>query len=309
MSGWLTAYARELGHELPQRVVVPGYPKGDAWAPPDEPPCPTFLDVEELAGRGLLVFPCKGGAKEPATQHGFQDASRDPYRLERWWTDHSRFNVGIATGAKSGVVVVDLDGELGIANYAQYVTAGLPPTWCALTAGGVHLYFAHPGAELGNTQHRLGRNIDTRGDGGYVVAPPSLLACGVPYRWLLAPWQLEEPAPLPRKVLEAWRPERRSAPSRFEVRRSFEPGQDGDSRALAMLDRWMQEIAGAGKGMRDALLAKYAYAAGARVREGRLIRSAAERALLGAISAWGPISNRDQSKIEKGITAGIVGKG
>jgi hypothetical protein len=308
-SGWLTAYARELGHELPQRVHVPCYPKGDAWAPTEERRVPTFLDVEELAGRGLLVFPCKAGAKEPATQHGFQNASRDPYQLERWWPPNSRFNVGIATGAKAGVVVVDLDGEAGIANYAPYVAAGMPPTWCALSVAGVHLYFTHPGGiELPNTQQKLGPKIDTRGDGGYIVAPPSLLACGVPYRWLLAPWQMEEPASLPRKVLDAWRPERTSTPSRYEVHRRFEPGQDGDARALAMLDRWAHEIAIAGKGTRDALLVKYAYAAGARVREGKLIRQAAERALLSAISAWGPVSSRDENKVTKGITAGFTGK-
>jgi hypothetical protein len=307
-SGWLTAYARKLGHELPQRVHVGGYPKGDTWAPPEQKRGPTFLDVEELAGRGLLVFPCKPGEKKPATMNGFLDASRDPYQLERWWPPNSRFNIGIATGAKSGVLVVDLDGELGIASYAKYVAVELPPTWCALSPGGVHLYFAHPGGHLPGKAHHLAQNVDTRGDGNYIIAPPSLLACGLPYRWLLAPWQLEEPAPLPRKVLDAWRPERTSTPSHYEMHRRFEPGQDGDVRALAMLDRWAHEIATAGKGTRDALLVKYAYAAGARVREGKLIRQAAERALLGAISAWGPVSSRDANKVTKGIAAGFAGK-
>lgn len=310
IAAWLSAYARELGHELPERVRVPGYPKGDVWAPPaGRQRGVSVVDAEELAGRGLFVFPCAPGAKEPATQHGFRDAVRAPYQLEAWWPEGNRYNLAIATGAKSGVVVVDLDGDLGIASFAAYVVAGLPRTWCALTAGGVHLYFAHPGGgDLPNTAHKLGRNIDTRGDGGYVVAPPSWLACGVPYRWLCAPWQLEDPAPLPRKVLEAWRPKRDTKPPQFQARRSFEPGQDGDARTLAMLDRWARELAAAPKGARDVLLTKLAYAAGARVLEGRLTRSAAERALLAAVAAWGPVARRDRAKVEKGIIAGLAGK-
>lgn len=309
-AAWLHAYARELGHALPARGPVAKYDKGEAWLTPSPPQRGvSFLDVEELAGRGLFVFPLVRDEKRPLTRHGFKEASRDPYQLERWWTEGSTHNAGIATGRSSGVVVVDLDGERGIASFARYVLAGLPPTWCALTAGGVHLYFAHPDtSDLPNTVHKLGPNIDTRGDGGYVVAPPSSLACGLAYRWLLAPWQLDQPAPLPRSVHEAWRPARSTKAPQFEARRAFAPGTDGDPRALAMLDRWAQQLAHAGQGTRDALLTKLAYAAGARVLEGRLMQSAAERALLDAIAAWGPVSNRDQAKVFHGILAGMSGK-
>lgn len=309
-SAWLRAYVREIGHDLPPRSTIAGYDKGDAWVPPQHVTRGvSFMDAEELAGRGLFVFPLVAGQKRPLTRHGFKEASRDPYQLERWWSEASVHNAGIVTGRLSGVVVVDLDGVRGIASFARYVVAGLPPTWCALTAGGLHLYFAHPDKfELPNTAHKLGPNIDTRGDGGYVVAPPSVLACGAAYRWLLAPWQLETPAQLPRSVLDAWRPEQIAPPPKFEARRSFLPGDDGDPRALAMLDRWAQQLASAGKGTRDGLLTKLAYAAGARVLEGRLMRSAAERALLEAVSAWGPVSRRDEAKVVNGILAGMSGK-
>lgn len=309
---WLSAYARhELGHELPSRAPVAGYDKGNAWitAGGDHRVGASFLEAEELAGRGLFVFPLVAGQKRPLTSHGFKDASRDPYQLERWWGDGSHPNIGIATGQQSGVVVVDLDGERGIAEFARYVVGGLPATWCALTVGGLHLYFAHPGdLELPNTACKLGPNIDTRGDGGYVVAPPSSLTCGVTYRWLLAPWHLEQPALLPRSVRAAWRPERKAEPPRFEARRAFESDSNGDPRSLAMLERWAQQLASAGKGTRDALLTKLSYAAGARVLEGRLMRSAAERALLEAITSWGPVSRRDEAKIINGILAGMSGK-
>ena len=307
-TGWFKAYAGEFGHQLPQRVMVPGYKKGPVWAPSKITRSPSLVDAEDLAGRGLFVFPLKPGAKEPATKHGFHDASRNPYQLEAWWSDNCRENIGIATGAKSGVLVIDLDGDVGIASFARYVALGLPPTWCALTAGGAHLYFAHPGnIELPNSQNRLGQNIDTRGDGGYAVAPPSLLASGVSYRWLCAPWELEEPAMLPPWMLEAWRPTRTVQPSRFEIHRSFLAGEDGDPRALAKLDKWAREIAAAPKGTRDSLVAKYSFAAGVRAREGKLTRSAAERMLLGAVAAWGPVSRRDHAKVTKGIAAGYGG--
>jgi hypothetical protein len=311
VASWLTAYALELGHQLPACARFEGYDKGEAWMPSEgQQRGASYLDAEELAGRGLALFPIVRGSKRPATEHGFNDASRDPYQLERWWSSEpGRLNIGVATGARSRVVVVDLDGVLGFDSFTRYVVPGLPQTWCALTVGGVHLYFAHPGgAPLPNTAGKLGPGIDTRGDGGYVVAPPSIHACGVAYRWLRAPWELEEPAPLPRKVLDAWRPPRPSTPPRFEPARSFAPGEDGDRHALEMLDRWARELAIAAKGTRDAMLTKLAYAAGARVLEGRLSRTAAERALLAAVASWGPLSSRDEAKVRNGIAAGMSGK-
>jgi hypothetical protein len=310
VASWLTAYALELGHQLPGRARVDGYDKGEAWVPPEEQQHGgSFLDAEELAGRGLAVFPIVRGSKRPATEHGFNDATRDPYQLERWWGEGRPYNIGLATGTRSSVVVVDLDGVLGIDSFKRYVVAGLPLTWCALTVGGVHLYFSHPGgAPLPNTAGKLGHGIDTRGDGGYVVAPPSIHACGVAYRWLRAPWEQDEPAALPRKVLEAWRPARPSTPPRFEPVRSFAPGEDGDRYALEALDRWSRDLALAAKGTRDDLLTRLTYAAGVRVFEGKLSRTAAERALLGAVASWGPLSSRDEAKVRNGISAGMGGK-
>src|SRR5256885_13664451 len=55
--------------------------------------------------------------------------------------------------------------------------------WASTGSGGSHAYFAHPGSSVPNSAGRLGEGLDVRGDGGYVVAPPSLHGCRRPYRW------------------------------------------------------------------------------------------------------------------------------
>ena len=63
-----------------------------------------------FARRGLHVFPCRPRAKEPACAAGCKDATTDPGTIERWWREEPDYNIAIATGAASGVFVVDIDG-------------------------------------------------------------------------------------------------------------------------------------------------------------------------------------------------------
>ena len=62
-------------------------------------------------------------------------------------------------------------------------TGALPATIEAITAKGRHLYFRQPEQAIGNTVRRLGPGLDTRGDGGYVLAPPSVHPSGTLYAW------------------------------------------------------------------------------------------------------------------------------
>ena len=137
-------------------------------------------DAMALAAKGLEVFPCLPRAKRPATANGFKDATTDPDGSGRGGA-RPDFNVAIATGAVSGVFVVDVDGLDAEAELRQLEAehGTLPPTVEAITARGRHLYFKMPaaGAQFGG-QDRTG--IDVRGDGGYVLAPPSCIqAAGV----------------------------------------------------------------------------------------------------------------------------------
>jgi len=93
----------------------------------------------------------------------------------------------MATGQASGVFVIDVDGDAGKASVNKWIIEGmmLPPTLTVKTSKGWHLYFRVPvGVVVGNSQGTLANGIDVRGDGGYVMVPPSVHASGVKYAFL-----------------------------------------------------------------------------------------------------------------------------
>jgi len=128
----------------------------------------------QLAGDGLAIFPCLPFSKKPATAHGFKDATRDPRQIEAWWRSRPDLNIGVATGAKSGIFVIDIDsGEKEFRQFEQQHGA-LPLTLQSRTPrGGRHIFFRHPGWPVKCSQSAFASGIDVRGDGGYVVVPPS----------------------------------------------------------------------------------------------------------------------------------------
>jgi hypothetical protein len=137
-----------------------------------------------LVERGLAVFPLKERDKAPATRHGFKDATHDRGVVDGWWKGWPEQNIGIATGKASGVWVLDVDGEKGEASLAALIAqhGPLPATIEAITGKGRHIYFRYAEG-IGSTAGRLGPGLDTRGDDGYVVAPPSLHPSGRRYAW------------------------------------------------------------------------------------------------------------------------------
>src|SRR5665811_1384776 len=96
----------------------------------------------DYAARGLPVFPCVPRDKTPATKRGFHDATMNPATIRRWWLA-TNYNIGIRTGAASGVFVIDIDGNDGAASlYALEAEHGaLPATPEVITARGRHLWF------------------------------------------------------------------------------------------------------------------------------------------------------------------------
>ena len=152
------------------------------------------------AARGWLVVPlhnpkqgvcscrkkdCGSPGKHPRTEHGLKDGSKDAKQIEIWWAKWPDANLGILTGQESGLLVLDVDGEDGKASLQDLtMTHGnLPKTLCAKTGRtgndgkrkGCHYYFRAPvGATIRNSAGALGKGLDIRANGGYVVAPPSL---------------------------------------------------------------------------------------------------------------------------------------
>ena len=139
------------------------------------------------AKRGVPVFPCEPGAKRPLTHNGHWDATTDPRAIERWWKRWPTANVGVPTGKKSGLAVLDVDlGSDGPKSLAKLEGASVPaPKTIRVRTGGggTHIYFRYPGdVEIRNSAGLLGSGLDVRGEGGYVVVPPSRTRD--PYEWL-----------------------------------------------------------------------------------------------------------------------------
>jgi hypothetical protein len=138
-----------------------------------------------LAARGLSVFPCTPRAKTPATAHGVKDATKDPDMIRLWWHTVPDYNVAVATGSASSIFVVDLDsldaeGEL---RKLEFENGSLPCSVEVITARGRHIYFKTPAATVCNSASRIAPGIDVRGEGGYVLVPPSVHPSGRRYCW------------------------------------------------------------------------------------------------------------------------------
>ena len=200
------------------------------------------LDLALLyASMGWRVFPvhsmvgdacscgdssCTSPGKHPRTRRGCNDASADVRRIRAWWRKWPDANVAVATGKGSDLVVIDVDPRHGGEDTWDSLKAELKvtATWQACTGGGgIHAYFRYPeGAEITIGAGVLGPGVDHRGNGGYVVAPPSNHASGGAYFWDVL--EGEPIAELPAALVE-----RLSAPKKPEPAKPA-PSESTDKR-------------------------------------------------------------------------------
>ncbi len=160
---------------------------------------------------GWSVIPNEPRGKRPLIRwQVYQYRRPDGTEVAEWFRRWPEANIAVVTGIVSGLVVLDLDPRHGaVASLEQLERkhGPFPETAEAVTGGGGrHLYFAHPGEILRN-RVGIAPGVDLRSDGGYVVAPPSVHACGEPYRWERSP-DVCRLAPLPEWLRAA--PEDRS---------------------------------------------------------------------------------------------------
>jgi len=162
-----------------------------------------------LVGLGYSVFPLVPNGKKPITESGFKNATNDRVQVAKWWTDNPNANIGIRTGG--GLVVVDVDRlpKDGVKKvlpnpWLEPVTERLEELGADSViespTGGFHLYFraGNLPAELGeirNSESKIAEGVDVRAEGGYIVAPESVID-GRPYREIERR-RLVDPADLP----------------------------------------------------------------------------------------------------------------
>ena len=159
---------------------------------------------------------------EEDLRNGVRDATTDEVSIKRWWDRWPAANIGIATGRVAGFIAMDIDPRHGgddSLDKLLYLHGRWPETVEAITGGGGrHVLFRHPGGTVRNMTGKgaVAAGIEIKGDGGYIVAAPSLHMSGQGYSWDGLAGTLEslirkELTPLPdwlRKLLEE--PKRRT---------------------------------------------------------------------------------------------------
>jgi len=203
---------------------------------------PTLRTALALAKKGMHVFPCRPKQKEPATEHGCKDATVDADIIAQWWREQPDANLAVATGAASNVFVLDIDGfdaEIELRRLEKD-HGTLPPSVESITARGRHVWFRYPTDGLvPNSASKVAPGCDIRGNGGYVLAPPSIHPSGRRYEWSVDCADALAAAP-------AWLLDRVSQPV------------NGATPALPP-EQWRELVAGgAAKGTRDCTITKLA---------------------------------------------------
>jgi len=163
-------------------------------------PLHSVKDGKCTCSRGVK---CKSPGKHPRIKEWQHKASTDKAVIESWLSKWPDSNIGILTGNRSGLIVLDIDprnhGELSledlINSYGQ-----LPDTIESHTGGGGrHIYFQHPGGDI-NCKSSFRPGLDIKADGGYIVVPPSKHISGRKYIWELS----SDPADVHLAVLPEW---------------------------------------------------------------------------------------------------------
>jgi hypothetical protein len=241
---------------------------------------------------------CSKPGKHPVGRlvpHGKDQASTDPAVITSWWASCPRANVGIRTGAVSGLVVLDIDGPAGRATLRSLVErhGRFPTAWVRTGSGGWHAYLAHPGVPVANSVRRLGDGLDVRGDGGSVVAPPSLHVAGGQYRWQAAP--PSELPPMPAWLVELVTPPPPPPPCPVRLEVGVTPY------VAAAIEGEARDVAEAPRGQRNNRLFRAACRLGEFVSAGMLSEASVTAVLVAAAADAGLGEREARATIRSGI--------
>lgn len=278
---------------------------------------------------GIAVFPCRerGGEgidyttgeivdfeeKTPLTAHGLKDATTSRRIIDIWFGDrHPTAAIGVPTGEKLGGWVLDLDrhgdrdGHLWLAAMEEK-HGKLPETARASTAnGGTHIFFAHhPGVR---NRAAIGSGVDTRGDGGYILAPGSVMADGRRYEWIdhQGP-DMPDFAEAPAWLLELVLPKTPEPVTTTKREYTYQPETNTGAERYASraFEMEMDKLSGAPKGQRGQQLFASACSIGELVAAGLISRSEAESGLFDAAVSNGLVGTDGERKCWDKIRRGL----
>jgi len=254
------------------------------------------------------------------TCHGFYAATLAPDRINEMLSTHPLGCLAIRTGSTSGLAVVDFDFRIWHGDHP----ANSDPAWrtmCSLDEqrllpgtvmaetgnGGLHMLYAHPGdGYLMSGAAKYGLGVDSKADGGYIVAAPSATASGKRYRWLPGSedWR-HKLTPLPDELAARLRPPVPAPAVKAVVAPWTRPEQAGAR--LAGLVRTVLEGA---EGERNDRLHWAAKKAGAMVAAGEVDEATAVAVLTDAGVAVGlsasEIGDAGRGTIASGLRKGRV---
>ena len=249
------------------------------------------------ATSGWFIFPLAPREKIPITAHGVKDATTDPEVIGRWWAQEPNLNIGLAC-EPNRVVVIDVDADRGGLETWQSIDTHMKTLTARTGKGGFHFIYRAPEAvDIRNGVDKLGKGIDIRANGGYVVLPPSIHPNGNKYQWLVRDTLAELPPALLERLTQQAQP-RNHAP------RLSGNGNANSAYARAAFEDQLAALRAAVNGTRNDTLNRAAFALGPLVGTGELERSEVEAALYDTALGIGLGEREARATIRSGLEAG-----
>jgi hypothetical protein len=247
----------------------------------------------DYAARGWSVFPCGIRSKEPAISRGFYSATTNPETIRRRW--RLDYNIGVATGMMSKIFVFDVDGVQGAESLRDLESAHGPlrATLTSTTGNGQHLWFRCD-SPIPSSVGRIGRSLDVRAEGGYVLAPPSIHPDGPVYRWT---------STVPLAAAPAWLVQLAQKPKPIIVEYRKHAGPP-DAYGRAALDREISALAQVPPGSRNHALNRTSFVLHQLVAGGELDGGLVHNRLLDAVKANGLLADDGSRQVVATIRSG-----
>ena len=246
--------------------------------------------VEYAKRKGWRIHPCRPD-KRPYLLAWQKNASSNESQIRKWWEQYPDAIIGCACGPKSGIWVIDADLPDGPDELERL---NLPATLGAKTgSGGIHRFFTWNGYNIKNSSKRIAPGIDVRGDGGYVILPPSPHPDGGQYKWLDKSEIIHAPD---------WLCQKAEKPPQQE----YTPISTGiTTYGQSALTQEMTNMMAAPEGTRNQTLNNAALKLGSLVAGGQLDENTVKNALMSCAMTIGLQKNEASKTIHSGFQKGI----